>query len=52
MLMVAGVWIFSFGLLVPPLLEVWGTLGLDPPTFSCTILRYNNVDGRVEYYVP
>jgi len=39
MLMVAGVWIFSFGLLVPPLLEVWGTLGLDPPTFSCTILR-------------
>jgi len=39
MLMVAGVWIFSFGLLVPPLLEVWGTLGLDPPTFSCTVLR-------------
>jgi len=39
LLMVAGVWLFSFGLLVPPLLDVWGTLGLDPPTFSCTILK-------------
>jgi len=39
MLMVAGVWMFSFGLLIPPLAGLWGTLGLDPPTFSCTILR-------------
>ncbi|XP_023333494.1 protein trapped in endoderm-1 [Eurytemora carolleeae] len=39
LLMVAGVWIFSFGLLLPPLLEIWGTLGLDPPTFSCTVLK-------------
>jgi hypothetical protein len=40
LLMVILVWIFSFGLLLPPLLELWGSLGLDTPTFSCTILRY------------
>lgn len=28
---------------MPPLFGVWGQLGLDPPTFSCTILRK---DGR------
>eukprot|EP00088_Acartia_fossae_P022620 TRINITY_DN2377_c0_g1_i2.p1 TRINITY_DN2377_c0_g1~~TRINITY_DN2377_c0_g1_i2.p1 ORF type:complete len:372 (+),score=85.47 TRINITY_DN2377_c0_g1_i2:100-1215(+) len=39
LLMISGVWMFSFGLMVPPLVEVWGTLGLDPATFSCTILR-------------
>jgi len=40
--MISGVWIFSFGLLFPPLLELWGSLGLDPSTFSCTILRDEN----------
>jgi hypothetical protein len=40
LLMVVLVWVFSFGLLLPPLLELWGSLGLDSPTFSCTILRY------------
>ena len=38
-LMIAFVWIFSFGMLVPPLAEFWGTLGLDEQTFSCTILK-------------
>lgn len=42
LLMMAGVWMFSFGLVVPPLAGVWGTMGLDPATFSCTILRDSN----------
>jgi len=41
-LMIAFVWIFSFGMMVPPLLEIWGTLGLDEQTFSCTILKRND----------
>lgn len=40
--MIAFVWIFSFGMLVPPLAEFWGTLGLDEQTFSCTILKKND----------
>jgi len=39
LLMIVGVWIFSFGMILPPLIEVWGTLGLDKATFSCTILK-------------
>ncbi|XP_040570280.1 protein trapped in endoderm-1 [Lepeophtheirus salmonis] len=38
-IMIFVVWIFSFGMLVPPLAEVWGTLGLNEETFSCTILK-------------
>lgn len=41
LLMVVVVWAFSFGMILPPLLEVWGTLGLDRATFSCTILKLN-----------
>jgi len=41
-LMIAFVWIFSFGMMVPPLAEFWGTLGLDEQTFSCTILKKND----------
>ncbi|XP_047517054.1 protein trapped in endoderm-1 isoform X1 [Pieris napi] len=37
------IWLVSFGLMVPSLLEVWGKLGLDQNTFSCTILPK---DGR------
>ncbi|KAI5637519.1 7 transmembrane receptor (rhodopsin family) domain-containing protein [Phthorimaea operculella] len=32
------IWCVSFGLMIPPLLEIWGQLGLDHRTFSCTIL--------------
>ena len=39
LLMIFTVWAFSFGMILPPLLEVWGTLGLDRATFSCTILK-------------
>ena len=38
-LMIACVWLFSFSMMVPPLLGIWGKLGLDPDTFSCTILK-------------
>ncbi|KAK8718618.1 hypothetical protein OTU49_014599, partial [Cherax quadricarinatus] len=38
-LMIAVVWLFSFGMMMPPLFGVWGRLGLDPPSFSCTILK-------------
>nr|ALS03936.1 gustatory receptor 1 [Ectropis obliqua] len=37
------IWLVSFGLMVPSLLGVWGQLGLDERTFSCTILKK---DGR------
>lgn len=39
--MLIAIWSLSFAMLLPPLLGIWGTLGLDPPTFSCTILRKN-----------
>uniref|UniRef100_A0A0U5AEH1 Putative gustatory receptor n=1 Tax=Reticulitermes speratus TaxID=60591 RepID=A0A0U5AEH1_9NEOP len=38
-LMLVFAWVFSFSMMIPPLMEVWGRLGLDPPTFSCTILK-------------
>lgn len=40
-MMLIAIWVLSFSLLVPPLLGVWGTLGLDRATFSCTILKKN-----------
>ncbi|KAG7208339.1 hypothetical protein KM043_014575 [Ampulex compressa] len=38
-LMLIAIWTLSFSLLLPPLLGFWGKLGLDSPTFSCTILE-------------
>lgn len=40
-LMLCCVWVFSFGMLVLPLMSLWGTLGLDQATFSCTIKKKN-----------
>nr|WKF45127.1 gustatory receptor 19 [Podabrus annulatus] len=34
-------WGFAFATLLPPLIGVWGQLGLSPSTFSCTILEKN-----------
>ena len=42
--MIAGAWLFSFGMMTPSLVGVWGQLGLKEVTFSCTILRGN--DGK------
>ncbi|XP_018566563.1 protein trapped in endoderm-1 [Anoplophora glabripennis] len=33
------IWGATFLLMLPPLLEIWGKLGLDASTFSCTILK-------------
>ncbi|XP_016937285.1 protein trapped in endoderm-1 isoform X1 [Drosophila suzukii] len=33
------VWAVSFLLLLPPILGIWGEMGLDEATFSCTILK-------------
>lgn len=33
-----SIWSVAFLLMLPPLVGVWGKLGLHPPTFSCTIL--------------
>ncbi|EFX66166.1 hypothetical protein DAPPUDRAFT_3691, partial [Daphnia pulex] len=41
-LMILGSWLFSFLMMTPPLLGIWGDLGLNPATFSCTILPGEN----------
>ncbi|XP_073844050.1 trapped in endoderm 1 [Musca autumnalis] len=40
-LQLACVWLVSFMLLLPPYLGIWGEMGLDEVTFSCTILKKN-----------
>ncbi|XP_004536758.1 protein trapped in endoderm-1 isoform X2 [Ceratitis capitata] len=35
------IWSTSFLLLLPPILGIWGEMGLDEATFSCTILKKN-----------
>ncbi|KAJ8937175.1 hypothetical protein NQ318_009378 [Aromia moschata] len=35
------IWGVAFLLMLPPLLGIWGQLGLNPSTFSCTILKKN-----------
>ncbi|KAK4871474.1 hypothetical protein RN001_015598 [Aquatica leii] len=32
-------WGFSFVIMLPPLIGIWGRMGLNPSTFSCTILE-------------
>ena len=39
--MVALLWGISLGLMLLPLTEVWGQLGYEPLTFSCTIMEKN-----------
>lgn len=41
-----SIWSFAFLLMLPPLLGVWGTLGLHPPTFSCTILDKDGISPK------
>ncbi|XP_056646332.1 protein trapped in endoderm-1-like [Diorhabda sublineata] len=35
------IWGIAFLLMMPPLIGIWGQLGLNPSTFSCTILSKN-----------
>lgn len=39
--MLVAIWTLSFSLLIPSLFGVWGRLGFDEKTFSCTILKKN-----------
>lgn len=41
-LMMAGLWIFPFGALIPTCFGVWGEFSLDPITGSCTIVPDDN----------
>ena len=50
-LMIFGVWMFSFGMILPPLLELWGTLGLDEATFSCTILKKDGKSPKKFFFI-
>lgn len=50
-LMLVFAWVFSFSMMIPPLVEVWGRLGLDPPTFSCTILKKNGKSPKKMLFV-
>ncbi|RWS03304.1 7 transmembrane receptor (rhodopsin family)-like protein 11 [Dinothrombium tinctorium] len=40
-MMIVFCWLFSFGLMSLPLFRMWGRMGLDNDTFSCTILKEN-----------
>ncbi|KAI4494186.1 hypothetical protein M0802_009220 [Mischocyttarus mexicanus] len=50
-LMLIAIWTLSFSLLIPPLVGIWGTLGLDPTTFSCTILKKNDSSPKKVLFV-
>lgn len=51
MWMLIAIWTLSFFLLLPPLLGIWGKLGLDPVTFSCTILKKNGTSPKKFLFV-
>lgn len=50
-IMIVTIWITSFLLLLPPLLGVWGTLGLDPDVGTCTILTLNEKSPKMFLYI-
>ncbi|XP_076619287.1 trapped in endoderm 1 [Colletes latitarsis] len=50
-LMLIAIWTLSFSILLPPLLGFWGTLGLEPSTFSCTILKKNGASPKKFLFV-
>lgn len=56
-LMIITVWVLSFSLMLLPLLEIWGSLGWNSETFSCTILSKNGKSPKeifflVGFFVP
>ncbi|KAF4532827.1 hypothetical protein B566_EDAN002678 [Ephemera danica] len=50
-LMILFAWLFSFSMMIPPLVGAWGQLGLDPPTFSCTILRKDGASPKKFFFI-
>ena len=51
LLMVLLVWVAGFSLLVPPLVGAWGCLGLEPRSFSCTILKKDGASPKKLVFV-
>lgn len=51
LLMVLLVWLTGFSLLVPPLVGAWGCLGLEPRSFSCTILKKDGASPKKLVFV-
>lgn len=49
--MLIAIWVVSFSLLLPPLTGIWGRLGLDSRTFSCTILQKNGKSPKKMLFV-
>uniref|UniRef100_T1IMW7 G-protein coupled receptors family 1 profile domain-containing protein n=1 Tax=Strigamia maritima TaxID=126957 RepID=T1IMW7_STRMM len=49
--MIAAIWIFSFGTLVPTLLGVWGRFGFDPKVGTCSILPVNNQSPKAFLFI-
>lgn len=45
------VWGIAFALMVLPLFEIWGKLGLDEATFSCTILKKNGTSPKKLFFL-
>ncbi|KAG8040448.1 hypothetical protein G9C98_002444 [Cotesia typhae] len=50
-IMLIAIWVVSFSLLLPPLTGIWGRLGLDSRTFSCTILQKNGKSPKKMLFV-
>ncbi|XP_057323439.1 protein trapped in endoderm-1-like [Microplitis mediator] len=50
-IMLIAIWVISFSLLLPPLTGIWGKLGLDHKTFSCTILHKNGKSPKKMLFV-
>lgn len=49
--MLVFAWVLGFSMMIPPLAEVWGRLGLDPRTFSCTILKKDDKSPKKMLFV-
>lgn len=45
------VWGIAFALMILPLLEIWGQLGLDEATFSCTILKKDGTSPKKLFFL-
>ncbi|CAG5100812.1 Similar to Tre1: Protein trapped in endoderm-1 (Drosophila melanogaster) [Cotesia congregata] len=50
-IMLIAIWVVSFSLLLPPLTGIWGRLGLNSKTFSCTILQKNGKSPKKMLFV-
>ena len=49
-LMITFIWLFSFGMVMLPLFEIWGKLGLNDTKQWCTVLPKDGHSPRIFYY--